>query len=54
MKKSILEVVRESVESLYDAKLVDITTMREFNAICLTPVEDLSPQEKKSRKKWPA
>jgi putative transcriptional regulator len=45
MKKSILKVVHESVEGLYDAGLVDITTMHEFNTMCLTPVEDLSPQE---------
>lgn len=48
MKKSILEVVHESVESLYDAGLVDVTTMHEFNAMCLTPVENLSPREIKS------
>ncbi len=46
--KSILEVVHESVEGLYDAGLVDATTMHEFNALCLTPVEDLSPREIKS------
>ena len=48
MKKSILEVVHESVEGLYDAGLVDAITMHEFNAMCLTPVEDLSPREIKS------
>lgn len=48
MKKSILEVVHESVEGLYDAGLVDATTLHEFDAICLTPVEDLSPREIKS------
>ncbi len=48
MKKSILEVVHESVEGLYDAGLVDTTTMHEFNAMCLTPVESLSPREIKS------
>jgi putative transcriptional regulator len=48
MKKSILEVVHESVEGLYDAGLVDATTMHEFNAMCLTPVESLSPREIKS------
>jgi putative transcriptional regulator len=48
MKKSILKVVHESVEGLYDAGLVDVTTMHEFNAMCLTPVEDLSPREIKS------
>jgi putative transcriptional regulator len=45
MKKSILEVVHESVEGLYDAGLVDSTTMHEFNAMCLTPIESLSPRE---------
>lgn len=48
MKKSLLKVVHESVEGLYDAKLIDAITMHEFDAICLTPVEDLSPREIKS------
>ncbi len=48
MDKSILDVVLESVEGLYDAGLVDAITMHEFNALCLTPVEDLSPREIKS------
>lgn len=48
MKKSILEVVHESVEGLYDAGLVDATTMHEFNAMCLTPIESFSPREIKS------
>ena len=45
MKKSILEVVHESVEGLYDAGIVDVTTMHGFDTLCLTAVEDLSPQE---------
>lgn len=48
MKKSILEVVHNSAKSLYDAGLIDAITMHEFNAICLTPVESLSPKEIKS------
>lgn len=48
MKKSILEVVHESVEGLYDAGLVDATTMHEFSALCLTPIESMSPREIKS------
>ena len=48
MKKSILELVYESVEGLYDAGLVDATTMHEFDAMCLTPVENMSPREIKS------
>ena len=48
MDKSILEVVQETVEGLYDAGLVDATTMHQFNAMCLTPVENLTPREIKS------
>lgn len=48
MKKSILEVVHESVVGLYDAGLSCATTMHEFNAMCLTPIENLSPREIKS------
>ncbi len=48
MKKSILEVVHDSVEGLYDAGLVDAKTMHEFDALCLPPVKDLSPKEIKS------
>lgn len=47
-KKSILEVVHESVEGLYDAGIVDAKTLHEFDALCLTPVENLSPRKIKS------
>lgn len=46
MEKTILRVVLETVEGLYDAGLVDATTMNEFNSICVTPNEDLSSREK--------
>lgn len=48
MDESILKVVQESIEGLYDAGLVDVTTMHQFNALCLTPVENLTPREIKS------
>lgn len=48
MKKSILEVVHESVEGLYDIGVVDSMTMHEFDIACLTPVKDLSPKEIKT------
>ncbi len=48
MKKSILEVVHESVEGLYDAGHVEATTMHEFNKMCLAPIESLSPRDIKS------
>jgi putative transcriptional regulator len=45
MKKSILEVVHESAEDLHKAGLIDAKTMHEFDAACLSPVEDFSPRE---------
>ena len=42
MNKSILEVVHESAKSLYDSKLIDATTMHEFDALCLPPVKEFS------------
>lgn len=48
MKKTIIEVVHESAEGLYDAGLIDATTMHEFDNLCLTPIKNLSPREIKS------
>jgi putative transcriptional regulator len=48
MKKSILEVVHESVEGLYDAGLVDAITMHEFDVLCLSPIEEFTPRQIKS------
>ena len=39
MKKAILETVYSTVKGLHDAKLLDIKTMREFDALCLSPVK---------------
>jgi putative transcriptional regulator len=41
----ILSVVHESVSGLHKAGLVDQATMRDFDALCLTAVESLSPVE---------
>lgn len=45
MNKSILDVVHESAKGLYDIGAVDATTMHEFDALCLTPVKNMSAQE---------
>ncbi|MBY0544902.1 MAG: DNA-binding transcriptional regulator [Gammaproteobacteria bacterium] len=45
MKQSILEMVHTSANGLYEAGLVDTTTMREFDALCLPPVKNLTPSE---------
>lgn len=45
MDKSILETVHDSVKGLYDAGIVDATTMHEFDALCLPPVKELTPSQ---------
>jgi len=42
---SILGSVHKTVAGLRKAGLVDKATMREFDALCLTPVEPLTAQE---------
>lgn len=48
MDKSILEVVHESAKGLYDAGIIDVTTMHEFDTMCLPPVKELTAQEIKT------
>ena len=42
---SPLEAIHETAEGLYDAGIMDATTMREFDALCLPPVKELSPTQ---------
>jgi putative transcriptional regulator len=44
-ESDILAVVHESVTGLHKIGLVDQATMRHFDAMCLTTVERLSPEE---------
>ena len=37
--------IHETMEALHEAGAVNKQTMREFNAACLTPVEELSPED---------
>ncbi len=48
MDKSILEVVHESAKGLYDAGIIDVTTMHEFDTMCLPPVKELTAREIKT------
>jgi len=41
-KKRILETVHETAKGLHKAGVMDTTTMREFDALCLPPVRNLS------------
>ena len=39
MSKSILDVVHETANGLHKAGVMDAQTMREFDALCLTPIK---------------
>ena len=42
---SILETVHETAKGLHDANVINATTMREFDEMCLAKVKDLSPRQ---------
>jgi putative transcriptional regulator len=44
-ESGILASVHKTVAGFHNAGLVDKATMREFDAMCLTPVKPLSPDE---------
>jgi putative transcriptional regulator len=44
-KGGILDTIHKSVVGLHRAGVVDIATMREFDALCLTPVLPMAPEE---------
>lgn len=45
MDKSILEVVHEGAKDLHKAGVMGEITLREFNALCLPPIEPFAPKE---------
>ncbi len=42
---AILEAVRETTKGLHSAGVMDQVTLREFDRLCLPPVEPLSPSK---------
>jgi putative transcriptional regulator len=42
---SILSVVHETAKGLHDARIMNDITMREFDALCLSPVKTYHPNE---------
>src|SRR5260363_57356 len=44
-KSFMLKVAHEMAKGLYDAGIMDATTMREFDALCLPPVKRLSSEQ---------
>ena len=45
MNKSILDVVHEGANDLHQAGVMKDVTLREFDALCLPPVKELSPEQ---------
>jgi putative transcriptional regulator len=44
-KSLILEAVRETAKGLHKAGVMDQVTLREFDRMCLPPVDPLQPEE---------
>jgi putative transcriptional regulator len=45
MTKSILETVHETAHDLAQAGVMEVATLREFDALCLPPVKDYTPNQ---------
>ena len=45
MDKSLLDVAHEIANDLYEAKVIDAVTMREYKSLCIPPVYELSPNQ---------
>lgn len=44
-KSAIFAAIHETAQDFHEAGIIDIKTMREFDASCLVPVETLAPIE---------
>ena len=47
-KTSILDAVHETAEGMHDAGVIDTVTMREFDALCLSPVREYTKADLKA------
>lgn len=45
MNKRMLETAHEMATGLYDAGVIDATTMREYDALCLPQIRELTARE---------
>ncbi len=44
-KSAILEAVHETAQDLHKAGVMDQITLREFDRLCLPPIESLQPEQ---------
>jgi putative transcriptional regulator len=47
---TMLEVAHEMAKDLYEINVIDATTMREFDVLCLTPPKEAPLQKTKKTK----
>ena len=47
-RSEVLAAVHEMMEGLHEVGTIDKRTMRDFDETCLSPVEDLAPEEIKA------
>ena len=45
MVSRVSKAIHETAKGLHDAGVMDGTTMREFDALCLPPVQNLTPNQ---------
>jgi putative transcriptional regulator len=48
MTSRLLDTLHETAQDLADIQLIDTQTMREFDAMCLSPVKDYSAEQIKT------
>lgn len=48
-KKRLLKESREMAEDLHEAGAIGVTTMREFDVLCLSEVHEMSPTKIKRK-----
>lgn len=48
MNKTILDTIHESVRELHEAGVMNDVTLREFDVLCLPPVEIYTPDQIKA------
>lgn len=51
MDKSILDTIHDSAKDLHDAGVMNDVTLREFDALCLPPVQVYTPAQIKGIRK---
>lgn len=44
-KSELLGAIHETMHSLHEAKIINPTTMRQFDEMCLTPIAELNGKE---------